>query len=156
MTPFESLGLCTGFKSERNKRRSIWLITLPFSFIGFWDTTFRAFSLLAPPLSKDISLPLPHNKIHTYTLTKRGKVKKYIYHCSQSSLPQFWGNSLSIQVFHRCRVHQVDCGDLITAPEAAGSDIHFSSLFAQLLGFSFGFGPSSACGLPEGVCSLPR
>ena len=29
----------------------------------------------------------------------------------------------------------------------------FSSLFAQLPGFSFGFGPASACRSPEGVCS---
>ena len=29
----------------------------------------------------------------------------------------------------------------------------FSSLFVQLPGFSFGFGPASACRLPEGVCS---
>ena len=39
------------------------------------------------------------------------------------------------------------------APEAAGSDFSFSSLFPQLLGFSFAFGPISACRLPEGVCS---
>ena len=31
----------------------------------------------------------------------------------------------------------------------------FSSLFTQLLGFSFGFGPASACRSPEGVCSHP-
>ena len=43
-----------------------------------------------------------------------------------------------------------------TAPEAAGRNFPFSSLFAQLLGFSFGFGPASACRLPEGICSLPR
>ena len=42
------------------------------------------------------------------------------------------------------------------APEAAGRDFPFSSLFAQLLGFSFGFGPASAFRLPEGSCSLPR
>ena len=31
-------------------------------------------------------------------------------------------------------------------------NFHISSLFEQLLGFSFGFGPASACRLPEGVC----
>ena len=36
-----------------------------------------------------------------------------VYSCSQSPPPQFWDDSLSIQVFHRCRVPQVDCGDLI-------------------------------------------
>ena len=39
------------------------------------------------------------------------------------------------------------------APEAAGRNFPFSSLFAQLPGFSFGFGPTSACRSPEGVCS---
>ena len=42
------------------------------------------------------------------------------------------------------------------APEAAGRDFPFSSLFAQLLGFSFGFGPASVCRSPEGVCSSLR
>ena len=40
------------------------------------------------------------------------------------------------------------------APEAAGRNFPFSSLFSQLPGFSFGVGPASACRLPEGVCSL--
>ena len=53
-------------------------------------------------------------------------------------------------------VHQVDCGDLIAAPEAAGRDFPFSSLFVQLPGFSFGFGATSACRSPEGVCSSLR
>ena len=38
-----------------------------------------------------------------------------------------------------------------TAPEAAGRNFPFCSLFTQLLGFSFGFGPASACRSPEGV-----
>ena len=42
------------------------------------------------------------------------------------------------------------------APEAAGRDFPFSSLFAQLLEFSFGFVPASACRSPSGVCSLSR
>ena len=42
------------------------------------------------------------------------------------------------------------------APEAAGRDFPFSSVFAQLLGFSFGFGPASTCRSPEGVCSSRR
>ena len=36
--------------------------------------------------------------------------KPQVYSWSKSPLPQFWEHSLSIQVFHRCRVHQVDCG----------------------------------------------
>ena len=43
-----------------------------------------------------------------------------------------------------------------SAPEAAGRDLPFSSLFAQLPGFSLGFGPASVCRLPEGVCSSLR
>ena len=41
-------------------------------------------------------------------------------------------------------------------PEAARINFPFSSLFAQLLVFSFGFGPASACRLPSGICSSPR
>ena len=37
--------------------------------------------------------------------------------------------------------------DTSTASEAAGIDFPFFSLFAQLLGFSFGFGPTSVCRL---------
>ena len=35
-------------------------------------------------------------------------------------------------------------------------DFPFSSLFAQLLGFSCGSGPASACRSPEGICSSLR
>ena len=42
------------------------------------------------------------------------------------------------------------------APEAAGRDFPFSSLFAQVLGLSFGFGPASAFRSPERVCSSLR
>ena len=41
-------------------------------------------------------------------------------------------------------------------PEAAGRDFPFSSLFAQLLGFSFGFGLASPCKSLEGACSSLR
>ena len=39
--------------------------------------------------------------------------KPQVYSCSQNPPPQFWVNSFSIQVFHRCRVPKVNCGDLI-------------------------------------------
>ena len=39
--------------------------------------------------------------------------KPQVYSCSQSPPLQFWDDSLSIQVFQRYRVHQLDCGDLI-------------------------------------------
>ena len=57
-----------------------------------------------------------HTKKHTHTHSqkvKKEKIRIYIYFCSQSPPPQFSDNSLSFQVFHRCGVHQVDCGDLI-------------------------------------------
>ena len=41
-------------------------------------------------------------------------------------------------------------------PEAARRNFPFSSLFTQLLGFSFVFGPASACRSRDGVCFLPR
>ena len=72
------------------------------------------------------------------------------------STSSIWDDSLSIQVFHRGRVHQVDCGDLIRCFWGCWEKFPFSSLFAQLLGFSFGFGPASACRSPEGICSLVR
>ena len=45
---------------------------------------------------------------------------------------------------------------LLLASEAAGRNFPFSSLFIQLRGFSFGFGPASMFRSPEGVCSPPR
>ena len=42
------------------------------------------------------------------------------------------------------------------APEAAGRDFPSSSLFEQLLGFSFEFGPASSCRSPEGICCSLR
>ena len=51
---------------------------------------------------------------YTYTLTKREKGKKHIYiSLLPKSTASIWDDSLSVQVFHRCRVHQVDCGALI-------------------------------------------
>ena len=42
------------------------------------------------------------------------------------------------------------------APEAAGKNFPFSSLFTQLLGFSFVFGPASVCRSPEAFYSSLR
>ena len=50
---------------------------------------------------------------YTYTLTKREKGEKIYISLLPKSTSSIWDDSLSIQVFHRCRVHQVDCGDLI-------------------------------------------
>ena len=54
-----------------------------------------------------------HTEAYTYTLTKREKGKKKYISLLPKSTSSNWVDSLSIQVFHRCRVHQVDCGDLI-------------------------------------------
>ena len=55
-----------------------------------------------------------HTEASTYILTKREKEEIYIYILLvPKSTSSIWDGSLSIQVFHRCRVHQVDCGDLI-------------------------------------------
>ena len=54
-----------------------------------------------------------HTEAYAYTLTKREK-GKYIYILLlPKSTSSIWDHLLSIQVFHSCRVHQVDCGDLI-------------------------------------------
>ena len=50
---------------------------------------------------------------YTYTLTKREKGKKIYISLLPKSTSSIWDDLFSIQVFHRCRVHQVDCGDLI-------------------------------------------
>ena len=54
-----------------------------------------------------------HIEAYTYTLTKREKGKNIYISLLPKSTSSIWGDSLSIQVFHRFRVHQVDCGDLI-------------------------------------------
>ena len=70
------------------------------------------------------------------------------------STSSIWDDSLSIHVFHRCRYINL-CVELYsTASEVAGRNFPFSSLFTRLLVFCFGFGPTSACRSPEGICSL--
>ena len=93
---------------------------------------------------------------HTHTHSKKRKRGENIYRCSQSPPSQFG----MIRCLSR---YSTDAGYIkliveisSAAPETAGRDFPFSSLFAQLLGFSFGFGPASACRSPEGVCSPPR
>ena len=44
-------------------------------------------------------------------------------------------------------------GSAPSTPDPARPAPPFSSLFAQLLGFSFGFGPASVWMSPEGICS---
>ena len=55
-----------------------------------------------------------YNKINIKIRNKSiADSKPQVYSCFQSTLPQFWVDMLSIQVFHRCSVPQVTCGDLI-------------------------------------------
>ena len=54
-----------------------------------------------------------HTEAYTYTLTKREKAKNIYMSFFPKSTPSIWDDLLSIQVFQRCRVHQVDFGDLI-------------------------------------------
>ena len=97
-----------------------------------------------------------HTQKHTHTHLEKEKKGKNNMSLLPKSTSSIWDDSLSIQVFHSCRVHQVDCGALIRSPDAAGRNFPFSSLFTQLLGFSFGFGPSSACRSSEGIWSSLR
>ena len=54
-----------------------------------------------------------HTVAYTYTLTKREKGGKIYISLLPKSTSSIWDDSFSIQAFHRCRVHQVHCGDLI-------------------------------------------
>ena len=46
-----------------------------------------------------------HTEAYTYTLTKREKGKNIYISLLPKSTSSIWDDSLSIQVFHRCRVH---------------------------------------------------
>ena len=97
-----------------------------------------------------------HTQKHTHTHSQKEKKGEKKNLCSQSPPPQLG----MIRCLFR---YSTDAGyiNLIveiysTDPETAGRDFPFSSLFAQLPGFGFGFGPASACRSPEGICSPPR
>jgi len=80
MTPFGSLSICKGFKRVKETQGEasgplLYLFWEQFLLIGFWDTTFLAFSLLAPPVPEDIFLPLaPQKNTHTHTHTHTHEV----------------------------------------------------------------------------------
>ena len=46
-----------------------------------------------------------HTEAYTYILTKRGKGKTIYISLFPKSPSSIWDDCLSIQVFHRCRVH---------------------------------------------------
>ena len=55
-----------------------------------------------------------HTQKHTHTLSQEEKKGKKIYvSLLPKSATSIWDDLLSIQLFHRCSIHQVDCGDLI-------------------------------------------
>ena len=93
-----------------------------------------------------------HTQKHTHTHSqKEKKGKKYIYRCSQSPPPQFG----MIRCLFRYST-DADTSNWLWSFNPLLlrllGEISFS-LFAQLLGFSFGFGPASVCRSPEGICS---
>ena len=90
---------------------------------------------------------------HTLTHSQKEEKGKTKYILFPKPTCSIWDELLSIQVFHRCTYSKLIVEIYSTAPEAAGRDFPFSSLFAQLPGFRFGFGPASACRSPEGVSS---
>ena len=90
-----------------------------------------------------------------HTHKKRGREKKYISLLPKST-SSIWDDSLSIQMFHRCRVRQVDCGDLIRCSWGCWEEFPFLFFVRTAPGFYFGFGPAFACRSPEGICSLLR
>ena len=67
-----------------------------------------------------------------------------------------WDDLLSIQVFHRCRVHQIDCGALFHCFCCCWERFPFLFFVCTAPGFQVGIIRASACRLPEGVCSSPR
>ena len=54
------------------------------------------------------------------------------------------------------QAHHVVCGDLIRCFGGCWERFPFLFVVRTASGFSFGFGPTSACRSPEGVCFLPR
>ena len=89
-----------------------------------------------------------HTEAYRYTLKKR-KREKNIYHCSRSPPPQF-GMIRCLFTYSTDAEHIKLTVEIQSTPcEAAGRNFPFSSLFAQLLGFSFGFGPPLHLGRPR-------
>ena len=94
-----------------------------------------------------------HTQKRTHTHSQKEKKEKYIYIVAPKVHHLKFG---MIRCLFR---YSTDAGFIkliveiySAAPEAAGRDFPFSSLFAQLLGFSFGFGPASACRSPKCIC----
>ena len=97
-----------------------------------------------------------HTQTYTYTCTKREKGNKIYISLLPKSTSSICDDSLSIQVFHRCRVHQVDCGDLICCSCGCWEIFPFLFFVHTALGFRFVFGPTSTCSSPEGVSYFLR
>ena len=92
---------------------------------------------------------------HSHTPSQKEEEEKNIYHCSRSLLRQFGMIRFLFRYSTNAGYIKLILEISSAAPEAAGRDFPFSSFFSQLLGFSFGFCPASACRSPNGVCSCP-
>ena len=75
--------------------------------------------------------------------------KPHVYSCSWSLPPQFWDDSFSVQVFNWCRVHQVDCGDLIHCSWGCTEKCPFLFFVRSVLEFSFVLAPPLHVGHPQ-------
>ena len=62
--------------------------------------------------SKAYTDKITHRSRHIHTHKKRKRKKIYVLLLPKSTT-SIWDDSLSVQVFQRCRVPQVDCGHLI-------------------------------------------
>ena len=62
---------------------------------------------------------------------------------------------MSIQLFLRYRVYQVDCGDLICCSSCCWEKFPFLFFFPSGPGVQLWIGPASMCRSPEGICSCP-
>ena len=96
-----------------------------------------------------------HKEAYLYTLTKREKGKKYIYIIAPKVHCLNFGMILCLFRYSRDAGYiKVIVEIYSTAPEAAGRDFAFSSLFPQLLGLSFGLDPPLRVGRRR--ASVPR
>ena len=100
---------------------------------------------------------LSHRKKRAHTLSQKEKKENNVYIIAPKV------HRLNFGIIRCLFRYSTDAGYIkliveikSTAPEAAGRDFPSSSLFAQLLGFTFGFFPASACRSPEGISSPPR
>ena len=80
-----------------------------------------------------------------------------VHCCLKLDWSQLWKHSLSIQIFHWCKICQTDCRDLTCGLCRWTERFPFPHLSHTTLGAQLWFCPtSSSCVPPSGTCSLPR